>query len=97
MLHSESPEMPFAATDLRSAAALAVFVLAGSPALAQGTAEQRSACMGDAFSFCASDIPDVPAIEACLIKNESKISPACRAEFHPTTRRTRLRREHFSR
>lgn len=88
--------MTFTAFTLR-AALLAALALVSAPASAQGTAEERSACMGDAFSFCASDIPDVPAIEACLIRNESKLSPACRAEFERHGSRTRLRRQHFSR
>jgi hypothetical protein len=63
-------------------------------ALAQGTPEERSACTGDALQFCSTDIPTVPAIEACLRRNESALSPECRAEFHPTGR-TRLNAEHF--
>jgi hypothetical protein len=78
-------------------AGLFATLVVAAPALAQGTAEERSACMGDAFRFCLSDIPNVAEIEACLIKNESRLSPACRAEFEPATKRTKLRSEHFSR
>jgi hypothetical protein len=81
----------------RSAAVLAAVALPCISAAAQGTAEERSACMGDAFRFCLSDIPNVAEIETCLLKNESKLSPACRTEFGPDTRKTKLRREHFSR
>ena len=63
-------------------------------ASAQGTPDQRSACMGDAFRFCSADIPNVSRIEACLSQNRSELNPACRAEFEPT-RSTRLRPEHF--
>lgn len=52
-------------------------VSAGAPAGAQGTAAQRVACTGDAFSFCAADIPNVPRITACLRRNRSSISAAC--------------------
>jgi hypothetical protein len=45
----------------------------------QGTPEQRSACMGDAFKFCAAEIPNVPKITACMRANASKLSPACKA------------------
>jgi len=65
-----------------------------APALAQGTAEQRSDCIGDAFKFCSDDIPDVPKIEACLKAHEHELTPACRAEFEPTGR-TKLQSKHF--
>ena len=55
--------MIFASSTVRFAAALAALVLACASASAQGTAEQRSACMGDAFQFCMADIPNVTAIE----------------------------------
>lgn len=78
------------------AVALASLALLSGPALAQGTAEQRSACMGDAFKFCSSDIPNVPKIEACLIQNMSKLSAGCQEEFRrPPVQRTLLKTEHF--
>lgn len=66
-----------------------------SPALAQGTAEERSDCMGDALKFCSSDIPFVSEIEACLQSNMSRLSAACRREFAGPTKSTKLRAEHF--
>lgn len=75
------------------AAAVALACAAGA-AHAQGTAEQRSACEGDAFKFCFSDIPSVSAIEACLARNEPQLSPACQTEFAPA-KKTKLRPEHF--
>jgi len=87
--------MPQTTTYIRSAFASVLLAFAAAPALAQGTAEQRSDCMGDAFKFCSADIPNVTAIEACLFRNEKQLTPACRAEFHPTTKRTRIRQEHF--
>ncbi|HTQ82273.1 MAG TPA: hypothetical protein VMI47_03310 [Pseudolabrys sp.] len=78
-------------------AAIALALLLGLPAgaaRAQGTEQQRSDCEGDAFRLCSADIPNVPAIEACLASKEAELSPACRAEFRPA-RKTRLRREHF--
>jgi hypothetical protein len=62
------------------------------PAFAQGTAEERSACMGDAFQFCSAAIPDVAQVTACLTQNKSKLSPACQAEFDG---QTRLRPSHL--
>jgi hypothetical protein len=67
-----------------------------APAFAQGTSQERSDCMGDAFRFCSSDIPIVAAIENCLEENISRLSPACRREFAPT-RTTKLQEEHFYR
>ena len=85
-----------ASPSARAAAVLASLALSSAPALAQGTAEERSACMGDAFRFCASDIPDVPAIESCLIKNMSKLSKDCQEEFHKAPEgKTRMKPEHF--
>jgi hypothetical protein len=63
-------------------------------ASAQVTAQQRSACMGDAFRFCSAYIPNVSSIEACLRQNVNSLDPACRAEFQPNGR-TKLRSRHF--
>ncbi len=70
------------------------FGLFSLPAYAQGTAEQRSACMGDAFRFCSAFIPNVTAIEACLRQNRNSLAPACRAEFEPENK-TKLHVRHF--
>jgi hypothetical protein len=48
---------------------------------AQGTAEQTSACIRDAFRFCSAYIPNAARIEACLESNKRQLSPACRAQF----------------
>ena len=48
---------------------------------AQGTSEQASACMGDAFRLCSAYIPSAARIEACLENNKRQLSPACRAQF----------------
>jgi hypothetical protein len=57
-----------------------LFVLAAIaftvPASAQGTAQQRTACMGDAFRFCSADIPNVSRIETCLLQNRERLRPA---------------------
>ena len=64
------------------------------PASAQGTPQQRSACMGDAFRFCSADIPDVSRIEACLLQNRERLQPACQAQFDEAGS-SRLKPEHF--
>jgi hypothetical protein len=66
-------------------------------ASAQGTAEERSACISDAFQFCMPDIPNVSKIEACLIKSKDKLQPACRAEFEQPSGKTRLQARHLQR
>ncbi|QGM99155.1 hypothetical protein [Methylocystis parvus] len=81
---------------MRKILMIPLFVAAASPAFAQGTAQERSACMGDAVRFCSSDIPFVSEIESCLEGNMSRLSSACRAEFAPT-RTTKLQEEHFYR
>lgn len=69
-------------------------LLLSAVAWAQGTAQDRSACMGDAFKFCGADIPNVSRIEACLSQNRNGLTPACAAEFQPAGK-TNLRSEHF--
>jgi hypothetical protein len=45
------------------------------------TMEQQQACMGDAFSLCGSEIPDVSRITACMIRRQTELSPGCRVYF----------------
>ena len=67
-------------TTLIGAAVLATLIASSSAGFAnQGTPEQRSACMGDAFKFCSAEIPNIPKITACMKANYSKLSPACKA------------------
>ena len=58
-------------------ASLMSFTTPGSAEVA--TAEQRAACTPDAFRLCSSEIPNIPAITACMVANKSKLSPDCRA------------------
>jgi hypothetical protein len=58
------------------AAILSLFLAV--PAVAQGTSEQRTACMSDAMRLCASSIPDVDRIAACLSRQRPSLSAACR-------------------
>ncbi|MCP3462033.1 hypothetical protein [Bradyrhizobium sp. CCGUVB23] len=43
------------------------------------TAEAQQMCTGDAFRLCSSEIPNIPAITACMIKHRTDLSPGCRA------------------
>ena len=46
---------------------------------AQSTEEERrSACTGDALTYCATEIPDRQRIRACLVAKRAQISPECR-------------------
>jgi len=64
-----------------AATVLVANLLATSQAFAQGTAEQRAACTGDAFRYCAAEIPNVSRITSCMRDNLPKLSPACKATF----------------
>ncbi|MCX7900221.1 MAG: hypothetical protein N2444_09105 [Methylocystis sp.] len=56
-------------------------ILAATPSFAQGTAQQRQACEGDANRLCEEYIPDSIAIEKCLRANAGRVSGPCRAEL----------------
>jgi hypothetical protein len=47
------------------------------------TPEEEQACTGDAFRLCSSDIPDVDRVTACMVRNQSQLSPGCRVFFRP--------------
>ncbi|MBR0717641.1 hypothetical protein [Bradyrhizobium liaoningense] len=52
--------------------------LATSPSLAF-TQEAQQMCSGDAMRLCSAEIPDIPRITACMVRNKSQVSPGCRA------------------
>jgi hypothetical protein len=67
---------------LRQAALLLAFAasvsaLSSSPSFAF-SAEAQQMCTGDAFRLCSSDIPNIPAITACMIKHRTELSSGCR-------------------
>jgi hypothetical protein len=43
------------------------------------SAEAQQMCTGDAFRLCASEIPNIPAITACMVKHKADLSAGCRA------------------
>jgi hypothetical protein len=43
------------------------------------SAEAQQMCTGDAFRLCASEIPNIPAITACMVKHKADLSTGCRA------------------
>ena len=60
--------------------AFAVSVSASSPTSGFAfSAEAQQMCTGDAFRLCASEIPNIPAITACMVKQRANLSAGCRA------------------
>jgi hypothetical protein len=62
---------------LISAIAFSVSALSSSAGFAF-SAEAQEMCTGDAFRLCSSDIPNIPAITACMIKHRTELSRGCR-------------------
>ena len=42
------------------------------------SAEAQQMCTGDAFRLCSSEIPNIPKITACMIKQRASLSSGCR-------------------
>jgi len=42
------------------------------------SSEAQQMCSGDAMRLCSSEIPDIPRITACMVRNRSQVSPGCR-------------------
>lgn len=57
--------------------AMSLSALASTSGLAFSS-EARQMCTGDAFRLCSSEIPNIPAITACMIKNKAQLSAGCR-------------------
>ena len=53
----------------------------GSASADLATPEQKKACTPDVYRLCAGEIPNVRAIIACLRRQKSNLSEACRAVF----------------
>ena len=49
------------------------------------TAEAQQMCTGDAFRLCSSEIPNIPAITACMVKHRANLSTGCRAVMDKET------------
>jgi hypothetical protein len=68
---------------IRQAGAVLAFAASISAVSAQPSfafsAEAQQMCTGDAFRFCSSDIPNIPAITACMFKHRTELSSGCRA------------------
>jgi hypothetical protein len=42
------------------------------------SSEAQQMCTGDAFRLCSSEIPNIPAITACMVKHRAQLSAGCR-------------------
>jgi hypothetical protein len=42
------------------------------------SAEAQQMCTGDAFRLCSSEIPNIPKITACMIRQRANLSGGCR-------------------
>jgi len=62
-----------------AAGSLGLTLISATSAFAIGTPEQRRACTPDVYRLCAGEIPNVRAITACLQRQKSNLTSACRA------------------
>ena len=65
-------------------AALALAVAAAFSAVTSTSgfafsAEAQQMCTGDAFRLCSAEIPNIPKITACMMKQRASLSSGCRA------------------
>ena len=67
---------------IRQAGLAAAFVVSFSALSSSSSfafsAEAQQMCTGDAFRLCSSEIPNIPAITACMFKHKAQLSPGCR-------------------
>jgi hypothetical protein len=72
----------FAVRHLRIASGLA-FCLTMLPAMGHAFTQddQRRLCTGDVFRLCASEIPSVERITACMRRQRASLSDGCRRVF----------------
>ena len=58
--------------------ALSLSAMASTQSFAY-TEEARAQCTGDAFKLCSSEIPNVSAVTACMMKHRAQLTPGCRS------------------
>jgi len=66
---------------IRKAALVSVFAVSFSILSTSSYAfspEAQQMCTGDAFRLCSAEIPDIPRITACMIRNRASLSSGCR-------------------
>lgn len=72
----------FLSSTFRRAGLVAAFAVSfsalSSSASFAFSAEAQQMCTGDAFRLCSSEIPNIPAITACMMKQRANLSAGCR-------------------
>ena len=72
----------FLTSTIRRAGLVAAFAVSfsalSSSASFAFSAEAQQMCTGDAFRLCSSEIPNIPAITACMMKQRANLSAGCR-------------------
>jgi hypothetical protein len=75
---------------------LALAILASATALSATasaeTAEERQACMADAQTHCADEIPDRERVYVCLVKKVSLLSAPCKKVINSAVAASRPKR-----
>jgi hypothetical protein len=71
---------------MRRTTSIAAFVAFATTAIALQTSpglaftqEAQQMCSDDAMRLCSSEVPDIPRITACMVRNKAHVSPGCRA------------------
>ncbi|WP_321878237.1 hypothetical protein [Paraburkholderia bannensis] len=62
-------------------AATLTLAAVASSSYAASQDDEDHACRGDAFHFCASEIPNKEKITACMKQHYAELSPPCKAMF----------------
>ena len=57
--------------------AVSVSALSSSQSFAFSS-EAQQMCTGDAFRLCSAEIPNIPAITACMIKHRPQLRAGCK-------------------
>jgi hypothetical protein len=80
------PVGPFIVRNLKTVSGLA-FCLTMLPAMSHAFTQddQRRLCTGDVLRLCASEIPSVQRITACMRKQRASLSEGCRSVFGKPT------------
>ena len=77
----EATMTAFTPGTIRQAGLTLAFVLSLSALSTQSfafSAEAQQMCTGDAMRLCSSEIPNIPKITACMIKQRASLSAGCR-------------------